>query len=71
MDEAKKYTVDRIEGEYAVCELDDRSMINMLLSSLPFEAKEGMRFEQDGETYRVIENERSKRIKNLMDELWK
>ena len=37
----KKLTVDRIEGSFAVCECEDLSHINISLSDLPFEVKEG------------------------------
>lgn len=33
--------VDRIEGEYAVCELEDGSMKDIALSELPSETEEG------------------------------
>ena len=33
--------VDRIEGEYAICELEDGSMKDIALSELPSETKEG------------------------------
>lgn len=33
--------VDRIESEYAVCELEDGSMKDIALSELPSETKEG------------------------------
>lgn len=33
--------VDRIEGAFAVCEMDDKSMQNIALSELPVGVKEG------------------------------
>jgi len=33
--------VDRIEEEYAVCEKEDRTMIELKLDSLPYGVKEG------------------------------
>jgi hypothetical protein len=36
-----KVIIDRFEGEIAICEKSDRSMISMPRSVLPLEAKEG------------------------------
>lgn len=35
------YTIDRIEGEFAVIECPDKSFVNVQLSLLPKDAKEG------------------------------
>lgn len=37
----KKYIVDRFEGDYAVCETDNKSMVNIMRSKLPNVTKEG------------------------------
>ena len=66
-----KYTIDRIEGSIAVCEREDRTMHDIELKHLPFDAREGLSFAEVNGTYRAIRSDRSKRIKNLMDELWK
>jgi hypothetical protein len=36
-----KVTIDRFEGDYAVCEKPDRTMINIKKDKLPSEPKEG------------------------------
>jgi DNA-binding IscR family transcriptional regulator len=65
--------VDRVEGDVAVIELDNR-MINIPLSKLPKKINIGdvIQFKDDN-TF-VIEqqetNERRERIKKLMDELF-
>lgn len=64
------YTVDRIEGRYAVCEQEDGKMVNILLSDLPFEVEESTTFTKKGRTYSLVENQREERIGKLMDELW-
>lgn len=37
----KKYIVDRFEGDYAVCETEDRSFVNINRYRLPSGTKEG------------------------------
>ena len=34
-------TIDRFEGDYAVCEKEDRTMMDIKRINLPFEAKDG------------------------------
>lgn len=66
--------VDRIEGDIAVCEnRSNEVMINIQLSKLPAETKEGMviryfdgKYSIDSEEQDNIEN----RIKDKMDDLW-
>lgn len=66
-----KYVVDRIEGMTAVCEDENRQMVEIPLHALPFEAKEGATFEKSDDGYRVVDNtERHERIAKLMDDLW-
>ena len=36
-----KVTIDRYEGEFVVCEKEDRSMLNVDREKIPPEAKEG------------------------------
>jgi hypothetical protein len=63
-----KVTIDRFEDNYAVVELEDRTMLSMPISLVPEGAKEGdvISIEIDNQ-----ETERRKgRIKSLMDELW-
>ena len=66
--------VDRIEGAFAVCEMDDKSMQNIALSELPAGIKEGDMLAVDNGTY-VIDakqtKERSERIAQKMNRLFK
>ncbi len=69
-----KLVIDRFEGEYAVCEKGDRTMINIHRSKLPANTKEGDVIELAGDTIKIdmVETERrSKEIKKLMDKLRK
>lgn len=68
-----KVTVDRFEGEYAVCEKEDRTMMNILIKDLPAGVKEGdvLLIEKDSIIFDNIETKKRKEnIKNLMDKLW-
>ena len=66
--------VDRIEGAFAVCEMDDKSMQNIALLELPAGIKEGDALAVDNGTY-VIDakqtKERSERIAQKMNRLFK
>ena len=69
-----KVTIDRFEGEFAVCEKDDRSMINIRRENIPQQAKEGDILIIEGESISIDiagTDERKKRINRLMDDLWK
>lgn len=65
--------IDRFEGDYAVCEKEDRSMVNIERHRLPEDAKEGdvlvieggRIFRDDEETER-----RKQKIRNMMENLW-
>lgn len=68
-----KYVIDRFEDDFAVCEDDEGSMVNIDKKTLPIEAKEGdvMIFDCNG--LRIDREEtikRCKRIKELADNLW-
>ncbi|NMC56088.1 MAG: DUF3006 domain-containing protein [Eubacteriaceae bacterium] len=39
--EIKKAVIDRIEGSMAVCELEDKSFININIKMFDYKAKEG------------------------------
>jgi hypothetical protein len=65
--------IDRFEGNFAVCEKEDRAMINIEKSKLPSEVKEGDVLVVDGDKI-VIDvkgaADRKQKIKKLMDDLW-
>jgi len=66
--------IDRFEGDYAVCEKENREMINIERAKLPPEAKEGdvLILSEDGSI--AIDREETARrkemIERMMDELW-
>lgn len=66
--------VDRIEGAFAVCEMDDKSMQNIALSELPAGVKEGDVLAVENGAY-VIDakqtKERSECIAQKMNRLFK
>lgn len=47
----KRYIVDRIEGSFAVCEAEDKTMLNVPLADLPEGAAEGDCLVKDGEAW--------------------
>ncbi len=67
-----KYIVDRIEGEYAVCEAEDMSMHNISLSQLPLGLKEGSRLIFENGLYIDDDKnaDRRERINDLINKLW-
>lgn len=68
-----KYIIDRFEENYAVCEDENRQMINIEREKIPAEAKEGHVLIQKGDEYFIdLEetNRRKEKIQRLMDDLW-
>jgi hypothetical protein len=69
-----KVTIDRFEGDFAVCERPDKTMINIQNSKLPNNAKEGDILLIKGDRIEINSDETAKRKKNiekLMNDLWK
>ena len=69
-----KMVIDRFEGDYAVCERDDRTMLNINKNKLPAEAKEGDVLIVDGDAISIDLMETSKRkeqANQLMEKLFK
>lgn len=69
-----KVTIDRFEGEFAVCEKADRTMINIKNNKIPAEAKEGDVLIIEGDNIWIDINGSANRINNiedLMNDLWK
>lgn len=65
--------VDRFEGNFAVCEKEDGTMIDIKRDTLPEGVKEGDILIVEGDTITVDEEatlERKERIEKLMDDLW-
>lgn len=66
--------IDRFEGLYAVCELETGEIVDIEIERIPAEAKEGdvLIIDDKGIVIDIQETEnRSKKIKKLMDDLWK
>ena len=69
-----KVTIDRFEGDYAVCEKPDRTMLNIPKGKLPAGAKEGDILVVDGDVIKIDLGgtaARKKSIDKLMNDLWK
>lgn len=69
-----KVVIDRFEGRFAVCEKDDRTMMNIEKSKIPAKAAEGdvLDIEEGTVTLDVEETARRKKeIEKLADDLWK
>lgn len=66
-------TIDRFEGDYAVCEKENREMIDILRTKLPEGVKEGDVLKIDNGEFTLqpeLKKERDERISGLMDDLW-
>lgn len=68
-----RYTIDRIEGEYAVCETEAKNHIAISLEKLPDSVKEGDVIVSKGEVYEIDHGEtqaRRRRIREKMRNLF-
>lgn len=68
-----RVTVDRFEGDYAVCEKEDRTFIDIHMKDLPRGVKEGDVLIISGNIIIIDREETTKRnekIKKLIDKLW-
>ncbi|OPJ60314.1 DUF3006 domain-containing protein [Clostridium oryzae] len=68
------FIIDRFEGDYAVCEDENRKMINIELKRIPKEAKEGDVLKKNGDKIILDLKETQKRktyIKKLSEDIWK
>lgn len=65
--ENKELVIDRIEGEFAVCELPDKSEITLPLSSLPKGVKEGAVLDVYDGAYVINEKKEKERRKANFD----
>jgi hypothetical protein len=65
--------IDRFEGDYAVCEKEDRTMVNIPKNKLPARAKEGDVLAVVGNHITIDTEETEKRheeIRKHTDKLW-
>ena len=70
----EKFIVDRIEGDFAVCESEGSGMLNIPLSVLPADIKEGSYIIKDGENFFIDlcgEETARTRIREKMDRIFK
>lgn len=68
-----KVTIDRFEGHYAICEKENREMIDIKRSAIPVEAKEGdvLNIEDNIITVDLEKTSRRKaEIEELTKDLW-
>ncbi len=68
-----KVTIDRFEGNYAICEKENKEMINIERNRLPQNAQEGDCLLIKGNKISIDESATSnqkKKIEILMDDLW-
>ena len=68
-----KVIIDRFEGNYAVCEKGDRTMINIEKNKIPTEAKEGSVLSVTEDGIDIDEEDtilRKKDIDELTKDLW-
>ena len=69
-----KVIIDRFEGNFAVCEKEDRTMLNINRGKLPAQAKEGDVLTIDGATITIDERETAERkneAEKLMNDVWR
>jgi len=68
-----KIIIDRFEANYAVCEKEDRSMINIDISQIPTNSREGDVLNIEDEIILVDKkatNIRQKHIEEITKDLW-
>lgn len=74
MNEIKEYTIDRLEGNIAVCEdRDTKEMVNIKIKELPLGIKEGSILTYKNGEFTINkekEQEISERISQKMNNLW-
>ncbi|MDF2907860.1 MAG: hypothetical protein K0R34_3181 [Herbinix sp.] len=70
----KKFIIDRLEGNYAICETDDSSYVQIPKYKLPLDYKEGdcLIQDSDGMYRKDIEGKtaREKKIRDKMNRLF-
>ena len=74
MEKEIRAVIDRFEGEFAVCEAENRKIINVEKARLPEAAKEGDVIVVSDSTIRLDLSETEKRrreIEELTEGLWK
>ncbi len=62
--------IDRIEGDFAVCELENREMVNIEISKLPKGIYEGAVISENENGY-FIDKEKEEEIKKAIEQKMK
>ena len=62
--------IDRIEGNFAVCELENREMVNIEISKLPKDIYEGAVISENENGY-FIDKEKEEEIKKAIEQKMK
>ncbi len=69
-----RYTIDRFEGNYAICELEDQSIVSVPKYKLPLGSKEGDCLMQDADGMFQPDREektvKEKRIRDKMNRIF-
>ena len=70
----KKFIIDRFEGNYAVCEAEDKTMVSIPKYKLPLDCKEGDCLVSDSEGMLQKDNEpkktKERRIQEKLNRLF-
>lgn len=61
----KQLTIDRIEGQIAVCEDDEGKIVEIDLSSMPSNVTEGSVLAFDGVSYQIDDAEAARRKERI------
>lgn len=65
-----RITIDRIEGDFAVCETEDKQMLDIPINILPSGAREGSIYQVGFTELKPEEEERRKRINKKVNDIW-
>lgn len=68
-----KVIIDRFEGDFAICEMEDQTMVQIERSRLPKGVKDGDVLILDGDHITNDSNDtraRQKKIEEMMNDLW-
>ena len=69
-----KVIIDRFEGNIAICEKSNRTMISIRKDRIPSDAKEGDILSIEGDNIKIDTGgttKRKKAVDDLMNDLWK
>jgi len=65
-----KYTLDRFEGDFALLEQEDRTMLQVRRTELPADVKEGSFLTLTDGVWALCEDDRAERIRSKIENLW-